>query len=52
MKELRAHVIGAMPKARVVAAPDDTADQVATITRPIRLFGRSFTAAVRSRVNT
>jgi N-methylhydantoinase A len=48
MKELRAHVTGVMPKARVVAAPDDTTDRAGT-TRPIRLFGRSFTAAVRSR---
>ena len=48
MKELRAHVTGVMPKARVVATPDDTTDQAGT-TRPIRLFGRSFTAVVRSR---
>jgi N-methylhydantoinase A len=48
MKELRAHVIGEMPKARVVAAPDPAMGDVAT-TRQIRLFGRSLSAAVHSR---
>jgi N-methylhydantoinase A len=48
MKELRAHVIGEMPKARVVAAPDPAMRDVAT-TRQIRLFGRSLSAAVHSR---
>jgi N-methylhydantoinase A len=48
MKELRAHIVGAMPKMRVVAAPDQAAVQEAT-TRPIRLFGRSFDATVVGR---
>ncbi len=43
MKELRAHIIGAMPKTRVVAAPDEAAVQEPT-TRPIRLFGKMFDA--------
>ncbi len=36
MKELRAHIIGAMPKTRVVAAPDETAMQEST-TRLMRV---------------
>ena len=44
MKELRAHVIGEMPKARVVAAPDEAAVRDVATTRPIRLFGRSVSA--------
>jgi N-methylhydantoinase A len=48
MKELRAHITGVMPKARVVAAPDEAAVQVPT-TRPIRLFGRTFDAQVVGR---
>jgi N-methylhydantoinase A len=48
MKELRAHVTGVMPKVRVIAAPDDVVGRPDT-TRPIRLFGRIFEAAVRSR---
>ena len=48
MKELRAHVIGVMPKARVVVAPDDTHD-LGAARRQVRLFGGVFDAAVRSR---
>ena len=48
MKELRVHMIGAMPKARVVAAPDEAAVRDAT-TRPIRLFGKVFEARVVGR---
>ena len=50
MKELRAHVTGQMPKARVVAITDDFDDGTA-MTRPIRLFGRSFDATVRIRAS-
>jgi N-methylhydantoinase A len=48
LKELRAHVVGVMPKTRVLAAPDAGPDR-ATVTRRIRLFGRGFTATVCSR---
>jgi N-methylhydantoinase A len=48
LKELRVHIIGVMPKARVVAAPDPAAVQEAT-TRPIRLFGKTFRATVVGR---
>jgi N-methylhydantoinase A len=50
VKELRAHVIGAMPKARVVAAPDAGSASAPT-QRPIRLFGRVFEASVRCRAS-
>jgi len=50
MKELRAHVVGMMPKVRVVSALDAGADRAAA-TRPIRLLGRDFVAAVRSRAS-
>ncbi len=50
VKELRAHVIGLMPKTRVVAAPDAGAASAPT-KRPIRLFGRVFEASVRSRAS-
>jgi N-methylhydantoinase A len=49
MKELRAHIIGAMPKTRVAAAPDETAMQEPSA-RPIRLFGKLFDARVLGRV--
>ena len=40
LKELRAHVIGVMPKPRVVAAPDAAAVSGAGEDAPVRLFGR------------
>ena len=48
MKELRVHMTGVMPKARVMAAPDEAATRDPT-TRPIRLFGRIFEARVVGR---
>jgi N-methylhydantoinase A len=48
MKELRVHMTGVMPKARVVAAPDEAAVRDPT-TRPIRLFGKVFEARVVGR---
>jgi len=50
MKELRAHIIGVMPKTRVVAAPDAASVQEPT-TRPIRLFGKTFVASVVGRAS-
>jgi N-methylhydantoinase A len=50
LKELRAHIVGEMPKVRVSAAPDDAAVRDAT-TRPVRLFGRSFDARVVGRAS-
>jgi N-methylhydantoinase A len=48
MKELRVHMTGVMPKARVVAASDEAAMRGPT-TRPIRLFGKVFEARVVGR---
>jgi N-methylhydantoinase A len=48
MKELRAHIIGAMPKTRVVAVQDEAAVREPTV-RPIRLFGRVVEARIVGR---
>jgi N-methylhydantoinase A len=48
LKELRVHIIGAMPKARVVAARDEAAVREPSM-RPIRLFGKVFQATVVGR---
>jgi N-methylhydantoinase A len=48
LKELRAHIIGVMPKTRVVTPQDDAAVQNPT-TRRIRLFGREIEARIVGR---
>jgi N-methylhydantoinase A len=48
MKELRAHITGAMPKTRVVAVQDEAAVQEPTV-RPIRLFGTVMEARIVGR---
>jgi N-methylhydantoinase A len=50
MKELRAHIVGVMPKPRVVAVQDQAAEQ-ATTRRTIRLFGKVFEASVVGRAS-
>jgi N-methylhydantoinase A len=47
LKELRVHIVGAMPRQRVRAVRDD--DVQPRGSRQIRLFGGEFTAAVVSR---
>ena len=48
LKELRAHIIGVMPKARVVAAPDEAAVRGPT-TRPSACSAETFEAQVVGR---
>ena len=48
LKELRAHVVGEMPKPRIAPHPVTTA-VATTTTRPLRLFGQCFTATVIDR---
>jgi N-methylhydantoinase A len=48
MKELRAHIMGVMPKTRVVAVQDRAAVRDPT-TRPIRLFGNEIEALIVGR---
>jgi N-methylhydantoinase A len=48
LKELRAHVVGEMPKPRL-APLQTTSGATSTTTRPIRLLGQSFTASVIDR---
>jgi N-methylhydantoinase A len=48
LKELRAHVVGAMPKPRLAPLQAAIA-RPAAATRPVRLFGRTMTAAVVDR---
>jgi len=50
MKELRAHIVGVMPKPRVTAVDDAAAEQVAT-QRKLRLFGKTFDARVVGRAS-
>ncbi len=47
LKELRMHIVGAMPRQRVRAVRDDASEPRSS--RAIWLFGRAFTAAVVSR---
>jgi N-methylhydantoinase A len=47
LKELRVHIVGALPRQRVRAVRDDAIEPRSV--RQIRLFGREFTAAVVSR---
>ncbi len=49
LKELRAHVIGRMPKAALVAEPDRAAGAGDRTERSLRLFGQVFTARVHER---
>ncbi len=48
LKELRAHVVGEMPKPRL-APLQTTTDATSATTRPVRLLGQSFIAAVLDR---
>jgi N-methylhydantoinase A len=48
LKELRAHVVGQMPKPRL-APIQSAATGTSTASRPVRLFGQTFTASVIDR---
>jgi N-methylhydantoinase A len=48
LKELRAHVVGEMPKPRLAALPE-AVTTATPATRPVRLLGRAFTASVIER---
>jgi N-methylhydantoinase A len=49
LKELRAHITGAMPKPRIVPLRSGAASAGAETTRVVRLFGREVSAGVRER---
>ena len=48
LKELRAHVIGEMPKPRLAALPEPATGSIPA-SRPVHLLGRAFTASVIER---